>query len=83
MIKKPKACYLEQTFHKEINGVTLGSFLSIIFAILLINILLFLVCKSVIKKGIEYRVDSSNINNKIDKIVGSYLNLKDSAPSEE
>ena len=83
LIKKPKACYLEQTFHKEINGVTLGSFLSIIFAILLINILLFLVCKNVIKKGIEYRVDSSNINNKIDKIVGSYLNLKDSAPSEE
>ena len=83
LIRKPEACYLEQTFNKKIKGVTLGSFLSIIIAVLLFNILLFLICKSVIKKGIEDRVDSSNINSKINNVVGSYLNLKDTAPLEE
>ena len=83
LIRKPEACYLEQTFNKNIKGVTLGSFLSIIIAVLLFNILLFLICKSVIKKGIEYRVDSSNINSKISNVVGSYLNLKNTSPLEE
>ena len=80
LIRKPEACYTEPTFNKNIKGVTLGSFLSIIIAVLLFNILLFLICKSVIKKGIEYRVDSSNINSKISNVVGSYLNLKNTAP---
>ena len=83
LIRKPEACFLEQTFNKNIKGVTLSSFLSIIIAVLLFNILLFLICKNVIKKGIEYRVDSSNINSKINNVVGSYLNLKDSSPLEE
>ena len=83
LIRKPEACYTEPTFNKNIKGVTLGSFLSIIIAVLLFNILLFLICKSVIKKGIEYRVDSSNINSKISNVVGSYLNLKNTAPLEE
>ena len=83
LIKKPETCYIEQTFNKNIKGVSLGSFLSIILVILFTNIILFLICKSIIKKGIEFRVDSSNINNKIDQVVGSYLNLRDSAPPEE
>ena len=83
LIRKPVACYTEPTFNKNIKGVTLGSFLSIIIAVLLFNILLFLICKSVIKKGIEFRVDSSNINSKISNVVGSYLNLKNTAPLEE
>ena len=83
LIRKPEACYTEPTFNKNIKGVTLGSFLSIIIAVLLFNILLFLICKSVIKKGIEYRVDSSNINSKISNVVGSYLNLKNTSPLEE
>lgn len=83
LIRKPEACYIEQNFNKSIKGVTLGSFLSIILVILFINVILFLICKSVIKKGIEDRVDSSNINSKIENVVGSYLNLKDSPPAEE
>ena len=83
LIKKPEACYLEQTFNKNIKGVTLGSFLSIVLVILFINVLLFLVCKVVIKKGIELDVNSSNINSKIENVVGSYLNLKDPSPAGE
>ena len=83
LIKKPEACYVEHKFNQKIKGVTLGSFLSIILVVLFINFIIFLVCKNVIKKGIENRVDSSNINNKIDNVVGSYLNLKDSPPAEE
>ena len=83
MIKKPEACYIEHTFNKKIKGVTLSSFLSIILVVIFINVILFLICKTVINKGIKYWVENSNINNKIENVVGSYLNLRDSAPSEE
>ena len=83
LIQKPIICYMEKNFNKKIEGVSLGSFLSIILVILFINIILFLICRTVIKKGVELEVDSSNINTKIDNMVGSYLNLRDSAPSEE
>jgi len=83
LIKKPEACYIEHTFNKKIKGVTLSSFLSIILVVIFINVILFLICKTVINKGIKYWVENSNINNKIENVVGSYLNLRDSAPSEE
>jgi hypothetical protein len=83
LIQKPIICYMEKNFNKKIEGVSLGSFLSIILVILFINIILFLICRTVIKKGVELEVDFSNINTKIDNMVGSYLNLRDSAPSEE
>ena len=83
LIRKPEACYIEQYMNKNIKGVTLGSFLSINLVVLFTNVVLFLICKSVIKKGIETRVDSSNINSKIENVVDSYLNLKDSPPAEE
>ena len=82
LIKKPEACYIEANFNKEIKGVTLGAFLSIILAIIFTNILLFLICKTAIKKSIELNLESSNINNKIDNVVGSYLNLRDSSQNE-
>ena len=82
LIKKPEACYIEANFNKEIKGVTLGAFLSILLVIIFINMLLFLICKSAIKKSIELNLESSNINSKIDNVVDSYLNLRDSAPSE-
>ena len=82
LIKKPEACYIEPSFNQNIKGVTLGAFLSILLVVIFINILLFLACKTVIKKSIELNLESSNINNKIDTVVNSYLNLRDSAPNE-
>ena len=65
------------------KGVTFSVFLLIVLIVLIINITLFLLCKRLIKKGIEERVDSADIDNKVDKAVGSYLALRDSAPGED
>lgn len=83
LIEKPEACYMEVTFNRNLTGVSLPSFLIIIFTVILINIILFMICKKLIKKGIEERVDSTDIDHKIDNMVGSYLALRDSAPGED
>ena len=83
LIDKPEACYLEVTFERNLNGVTLGQFIITIVIVLIINVSIFLVCKRIIKKGIADNVDSSDIDNKIDNVVGSYLALRDSAPNDE
>ena len=83
LIKKPELCYMEATFERKLKGVSLLAFLLIIGAVIIINIILFLVCKRIIKKGIEERVETTDIDNKIDKAVDSYLALRDSAPGED
>jgi hypothetical protein len=83
LIDKPESCYMEVTFDRDINGITLTGFLIIIFFVIVINIVLFLVCKRMIKNGIQEKVDSSGIEHKIDNMVDSYLALKDSAPGED
>ena len=83
LIKKPEACYMEVNFNRNLKGVTLSTFLLIILAVIIVNIILFMVCKRIIKKGIEERVDSTDFDNKIDKAVGSYLALRESAPGED
>ena len=83
LIKKPELCYMEATFERKLKGVSLLAFLLIIGAVIIINIILFLVCKRIIKKGIEERVETTDIDSKIDKAVDSYLALRDSAPGED
>ncbi len=83
LIKKPETCYVEVNFNRDVKGVTFSVFLLIVLIVLIINITLFLLCKRLIKKGIEERVDSADIDNKVDKAVGSYLALRDSAPGED
>ena len=74
---------MEVNFNRNLKGVTLTNFVLIILGVVIINIIVFLICKKIIKKGIEERVDSTDIDNKIDKAVGSYLALRDSAPGED
>ena len=83
LIEKPEACYLEATFEKELNGLTFTDFMITIGIVIIMNIILFLICKRIIKKGIAENVDSTDIDNKIDNVVDSYLALRDSAPNEE
>ena len=83
LIEKPEICYTEVIFDRNIKGVSFTSFLIIILVVLVINIIIFLLCKRAIKKAIQKRVDSSDIEQKIDNQVGSYLTLRDSAPEEE
>lgn len=83
LIKKPQSCYAEVTFDRKLKGVSLLVFLLIIGGVIIVNVVLFFVCKRIIKKGIEERVESTDIDNKIDKAVDSYLALRDSAPGED
>ena len=83
LIKKPESCYMEVTFDRSLKWVSLPVFIIIIVSVLIINIIIFLICKRIIKKGIQAKVDSTDIDNKIDTVVGSYLALRDSAPAEE
>ena len=83
LVKKPEECYMEVNFNRNLKGVTLTTFLLIILGVIIANIILFMACKRIIKKGIEERVDSTDFDNKIDKAVGSYLALRESAPGED
>ena len=83
LIDKPESCYMEVTFERDLKGVSLLVFLIILFVVTVINVGLFWICKRIIKKGVEERVDSTDINNKIDNVVGSYLALRDTAPGED
>ncbi len=62
MIKKPESCYMEVTFDRSLKGVSLPVFIIIIVSVLIINIIIFLICKRIIKKGIQAKVDSTDID---------------------
>ena len=83
LIEKPEICYSEVIFDRDIKGLSLTGFIIFILIVLVINVFIFLLCKRAIKKAIQKRVDSSEIDHKIDNVVGSYLSLRDSAPEEE
>ena len=79
LIKKPEACFKEG-IQKEI-GFSGPTVFIIIMIVLAINIILFILCKNLIKKKIMDRIESINIDSKIDDAVGTYFALKDK-PSE-
>ena len=79
LIKKPDACFKEG-IEKE-GGFSGPAVFIIIMVVLSINIILFILCKNLIKKKIMDRIESININSKIDDAVNTYFALKDS-PSE-
>ena len=53
----------------------------IIIIVLAINIILFILCKNLIKKKIMDRIESIDINSRIDDAVNTYFALKDN-PSD-
>ena len=79
LIKKPDACFKEG-IQKE-GGFSGPAVFIIIMVVLSINIILFILCKNLIKKKIMDRIESININSKIDDAVNTYFALKDN-PSD-
>ena len=75
MIKKPDAC-LKEDILKE-GGFSGPVVFIIIMVVLAINIILFILCKNLIKKKIMDRIDSIDINSRIDDEVNKYFALKD------
>lgn len=76
LIRKPEACYSEGSFQRE-EGFSAFSVILIISVVIAINVILFLVCKTFIRKRIQERINSTDINSKIDTVVNSYLALRD------
>jgi hypothetical protein len=74
--KKPKACYDEGAF-KRPSHLNWFSIFMIISLIIAVNAVLFYFCKNYIKKKITERIESTDINHKINTVVTSYLALRD------
>jgi len=74
--KKPKVCFTEGT-QIEAQGFSGPAVFLIILVVLAINIILFILCKNYIKNKIIDRIESTDINSKIDAVVNSYIALRD------
>jgi hypothetical protein len=75
--KKPQICYDEGYFKSKFSISKFSIFLLIILVIA-INIFIFILCKNFIKKRIVERIESTDINHKINTVVTSYLALRES-----
>lgn len=83
LMKKPEACNFEVYFDKNVKGFSFLSFLVIIGVVVFLNVLMFCVCKGFMRNNIQEKIEATNINQKIDTIVDSYLALRDTQPIDE
>ena len=79
LIKKPEVCFKMGIQREE--GLSGPIVFIIIIIVLAINIILFILCKNLIKKKIMDRIESIDINSRIDDAVNTYFALKDN-PSD-
>ena len=78
LINKPEICYSEGKFQREVRGFSgVGTFL-IIVIVIFINVVLFMFCKDYIRRKVFERIKSIDIDTRIDKVVNSYVALKES-----
>lgn len=74
--KKPEVCYSEGAFTKSSKMSWLSVWL-IVILIIIVNVIIFTVCKNYIRKKIVDRIESTDINHKINTVVTSYLALRE------
>ncbi len=74
--KKPEVCYAEGAFKKPKR---LGWFglIVILLLIIAVNVVIFYFCKNYIRRKITERIESTDINHKINTVVTSYLALRE------
>lgn len=73
--KKPEICYIDGYFAKE-KKMSTSTIIIIVLLIILVNVVIFYFCMKLIRKYIKSRLDSSDIAPKIDSVVTSYLQMK-------
>lgn len=78
LINKPEACYAEGKLQREVIGFSGVETFLIIVIVLFINIVLFMVCKDYIRRKAVERIKDIDIDTWIDKVVNSYVALKES-----
>ena len=76
LIKKPKECYEYGSFEEEhyLSSLTITTIIIIVF---IVNVAIFFICRIFIRKRIQERLNSSDINSKIDTVVSSYLAMRE------
>jgi hypothetical protein len=74
--KKPKVCYDEGAF-KRPSKLSWFSIFMIISIIIIVNAVLFYFCKNYIRRKITERIESTDINHKINTVVTSYIALRE------
>ena len=75
LIKKPNVCFTEGTQREGVFSTP--SVFIIILIVFAINIILFILCKNFIKKKIIDRIQSTDIDSRIDTVVNSYIALRE------
>lgn len=75
--KKPQICYDEGYFKSSSSISNFSVFLLILFVIA-VNAVIFVLCRNFIKRRIIERIESTDINHKINTVVTSYLALRES-----
>ena len=75
-IKRPSLC-AEEGFYEE-TGLSWGTIILIIIVVMALNIFIYLLCRRYISKKIMERLETTDINHRINTVVTSYLSLKDS-----
>jgi hypothetical protein len=79
-MKKPDICYEESDFRKpksESSSLSWGTVLFIILLVLIVNLLIYILCRRYISKKIMERLETTDINHRINTVVTSYLALKE------
>ena len=76
-LKKPQICYDEGYFKNDDTGYSFKSMFILYLVIIITNLIIFLICKKMIRRNIVERIESTDINHKINTVVTSYLALRD------
>lgn len=74
--KKPEICYSEGAFERP-EGISWFAIIVIVILIIAVNVVIFILCKKYIQRRIVERIESTDINHKINTVVTSYLALRD------
>jgi hypothetical protein len=67
----------KNTSEKEENDLSTGVIILIIFIVILVNIIVVYICKKYIVKKMHEKIESSEMNGKINNVVTAYLQLRD------
>jgi hypothetical protein len=76
-LKKPQICYDEGYFKNDDSGYSFKSMFMLYLVLMITNLIIFLICRKMIRRNIVERIESTDINHKINTVVTSYLALRD------
>ena len=76
-IQKPEICFKSFKFDRSDSGFNILSIITITVIVILINIIIFLMCKRYLNRQIKNEVSFRDFNLKIENVVSNYLKIKE------